>query len=77
MSSNFERVALYVAAIPLWRAFLDAKEAEQDALLAEVRNEQPPESKTQQLLGSFTQAFQRTGMDVLKGRICFVKCFTK
>ena len=36
MSKNKELVAEAVAAIPLWLAFLDKKEAEQDALLAEI-----------------------------------------
>ncbi len=59
MSSNRELVAQAVAVIPLWRAFLDEKEAEQDALLAEVRNETPPESKPQQLLENSTQAWRK------------------
>ena len=37
MRSN-DYVTQALAAIPLWRAFLDQKEAEQDALLAQVRD---------------------------------------
>lgn len=44
MATNKELLAQAVTAIPLWRAFLDKKEAEQDALLAEVRAELSEES---------------------------------
>ena len=44
MATNKELLAQAVTAIPLWRAFLDKKEAEQDALLAEVRHEHEEES---------------------------------
>lgn len=37
MSTNKDLVAQAVAAIPLWMAFLDQKEAEQDALLDEMQ----------------------------------------
>ena len=55
MRSNSEFVAQAIAAIPLWRAFLDKKEAEQDALLAEVLAEKPKPA----LLSSLTARFSR------------------
>lgn len=58
MATNKELVQQAVAAIPLWRAFLDQKEAEQDAILAEMRNENPHESKPKKLIKSLTARFR-------------------
>ncbi len=58
MSNNQELISQAIAAIPLWRAFLDQKEAEQDALLAEMRKG-GQESKAKQLLSSLTQKFKK------------------
>ena len=58
MATNKELVQQAVAAIPLWRAFLDQKEAEQDAILAEMRNENPNESKPKKLIKSLTARFR-------------------
>lgn len=60
MATNKELLAQAVTAIPLWRAFLDQKEAEQDALLGQVRNEQPAESKPKELLKALRTKFRRT-----------------
>lgn len=59
MATNRELVAQAVAAIPLWQAFLDRKLSEQDALLAEMRNEDPDESKPKKLIKSLTARFSR------------------
>ena len=58
MATNKELVEQAVAAIPLWRAFLDQKEAEQDAILAEMRNENPNESKPKKLIKKLTARFR-------------------
>ena len=58
MATNKELVEQAVAAIPLWRAFLDQKEAEQDAILAEMRNENPSESKPKKLIKKLTARFR-------------------
>ena len=55
MRSNSEFMAQAIAAIPLWRAFLDKKEAEQDALLAEVLADKPKPT----LLSGLTARFSR------------------
>ncbi len=58
MATNKELVQQAVAAIPLWRAFLDLRDAEQDAILAEMRNENPNESKPKKLIKSLTARFR-------------------
>lgn len=42
MSMNKDLVAEAVAAIPLWIAFLDQKEAEQDALIEKMQTKREP-----------------------------------
>ena len=56
MVTNKELVEQAVAAIPLWQAFLNQKEAEQDAILAEMQDEDTqyaPKSFTQKLTDRF------------------------
>ena len=56
MVTNKELVEQAVAAIPLWQAFLDQKEGEQDAILAEMQDEDTqyaPKSFTQKLTDRF------------------------
>ena len=54
-TTNRDLVSQAIAAIPLWRAFLDEKEAEQDALLAEVR------AQKKGRFSSLTSRFRRNG----------------
>ena len=59
MVTNKELVEQAVAAIPLWQAFLNQKEAEQDAILAEMQDEDTqyaPKSFTQKLTDRFKTA---------------------
>ncbi len=59
MVTNKELVEQAVAAIPLWQAFLDLRDAEQDAILAEMQDEDTqyaPKSFTQKLTDRFRTA---------------------
>ncbi len=56
MATNKELVEQAVAAIPLWQAFLDQKEAEQDLILQQMQDEDTqyaPKSFTQKLTDRF------------------------
>ena len=63
MRSNSEFVAQAIAAIPLWRAFLDKKEAEQDALLAEVLADKPKPTLLSGLTARFSRRNTAQGVD--------------
>ena len=63
MRSNSEFMAQAIAAIPLWRAFLDKKEAEQDALLAEVLADKPKPTLLSGLTARFSRRNTAQGVD--------------
>ncbi len=54
MSKNKELVAEAIAAIPLWIAFLDKKEAEQNALLEEMQGK-----KKETFIGKIASRFKK------------------
>ena len=56
MATNKQLVEQAVAAIPLWRAFLDQKEAEQNLILQQMQDDETqfaPKSFTQRLTDRF------------------------
>ena len=62
MATNKQLVEQAVAAIPLWQAFLDQKEAEQDAILAEMQDDEAqfaPKSLTQRLTERFRPTLEQ------------------